>query len=156
MAIFWRINNNYLDPIFETPNLGFPIEDPSFIPDEYLDKKEFIVFRTCHSIGDWGIISAMPRLLKQKYPDCKVYIPSAKLISKIFNGFNNWNHWDNPFNNVELVFKNNPYINGFIDNSPQETSNSEDIPQEEKIDKNSPNSPNPKEPKTDKEPKNPK
>jgi hypothetical protein len=47
-------------------------------------------------------------------------------------------------------------INGFIDNSPQETSNSEDIPQEEKIDKNSPNSPNPKEPKTAKEPKNPK
>ena len=47
-------------------------------------------------------------------------------------------------------------INGFIDNSSQETSNSEDIPQEEKIDKNSPNSPNPKEPKTAKEPKNPK
>jgi hypothetical protein len=116
MPIFWRINNNQLTPLFETQQLGFPIEDPSFIPDEYLDKKEFIIFRTCHSIGDWGIISAFPRLLKQKYPDCKVYIPSAKLISEIFNGFGNWNHWNNPFENASLVFKNNPYVDEFIDN----------------------------------------
>ena len=40
--------------------------------------------RTCHGLGDWGIISAMPRLLKQKYPHCKVYVPSIKLIQKIF------------------------------------------------------------------------
>jgi hypothetical protein len=115
MPIFWRINSNELTPIFETPHLGFPIEDPSFISDEYLDKKEFIVFRTCHSIGDWGIISAMPKLLKQKYPDCKVYVPSAKLISKMFGRFSNWNHWNNPFENAELVFKNNPYVDEFID-----------------------------------------
>jgi hypothetical protein len=115
MPIFWRINSNELTPIFETQQLGFPIEDPSFIPDEYLDKKEFIIFRTCHSIGDWGIISAIPKLLKQKYPDCKVYVPSSKLISKIFGGFNNWNHWNNPFENAELVFKNNPYVDEFID-----------------------------------------
>jgi hypothetical protein len=115
MPIFWRINSNELTPIFETPHLGFPIEDPSFISDEYLDKKEFIVFRTCHSIGDWGIISAMPKLLKQKYPDCKVYVPSTKLISKMFGRFSNWNHWNNPFENAELVFKNNPYVDEFID-----------------------------------------
>jgi hypothetical protein len=115
MPIFWRINSNELTPIFETPLLGFPIEDPSFISDEYLDKKEFIIFRTCHSIGDWGIISAMPKLLKQKYPDCKVYVPSSKLVSKMFGGFNNWNHWNNPFENAELVFKNNPYVDEFID-----------------------------------------
>ena len=114
MAIFWRINNNQLTPLFETQHLGFPTEDPSFIPDEYLNKKEFIILRTCHSIGDWGIISAFPRLLKQKYPDCKVYIPSTELISKMFGGFNNWNHWSNPFGNAELVFKNNPYVDGFI------------------------------------------
>ena len=74
MPIFWRINSNNLDPIFETNHLGFPIENPSYIPDDYLDKKEFIIFRTCHSIGDWGIISAMPRLLKQKYPNLKYEI----------------------------------------------------------------------------------
>jgi len=115
MPIFWRINSNELTPIFEVPLLGFPIEDPSFISDEYLDKKEFIIFRTCHSIGDWGIISAMPKLLKQKHPDCKIYVPSVTLISKMFGGFNNWNHWNNPFENAELVFKNNPYVDEFID-----------------------------------------
>ena len=66
MAIFWRINSNELTPLFETPTLGFSEEDPSFIPDEYLENGEFIIFRTCHSIGDWGIISAIPKLLKTK------------------------------------------------------------------------------------------
>ena len=70
MALFWRINSNQLTPLYETQHVGFPINDPSYIPDEYLNNKKFIVFRTCHSIGDWGIISAFPRLLKQKYPDC--------------------------------------------------------------------------------------
>ena len=115
MPIFWRINSNELTPIFEITHLGFPTENPSYIPDEYLNEGEFIVFRTCHSIGDWGIISAIPRLLKQKYPNCKVYIPSSKLVSKMFGRFNNWNHWNNPFENAELVFKNNPYVDKFID-----------------------------------------
>jgi hypothetical protein len=116
MAIFWRINSEKLTPLFETPTLGFPEEDPSFIPDEYLEAGEFIIFRTCHSIGDWGIISAMPKLLKTKYPNCKVYIPSANLLQRMFSGFTNWNHWSNPFANVEVVFKHNPFVDGFIDN----------------------------------------
>lgn len=120
MAIFWRIYNNSLTPIFETNVLGFPLDDPSYIPDEYLDKKTFIIYRTCHSIGDWAIISSFPRLLKLKYPDCKVFIPSSKLIQSMFGGFTNWNHWKNPFENASLVFKNNPYIDGYIDNIEDE------------------------------------
>ena len=54
----------------DTNQIGFSTNDPSYIPDEYLDNREFVVFRTAHGIGDWGIISAMPRLLKLKYPDC--------------------------------------------------------------------------------------
>ena len=120
MAIFWRINSNELTPLFETPTLGFSEEDPSFIPDEYLENGEFIIFRTCHSIGDWGIISAIPKLLKTKYPNCKVYVPSASLIQRMFGGFTNWNHWNNPFANVEVVFKHNPYVDAFIENITDE------------------------------------
>ena len=120
MPTFWRINSNELTPLFETPKLGFSEEDSSFIPDEYLENKEFIIFRTCHSIGDWGIISAMPKLLKKKYPNCKVYVPSANLIQKMFSGFPNWNHWDNPFINVEIIFKHNPYVDAFIENITDE------------------------------------
>lgn len=115
MAIFWRINSNELTPIYETNQLGFSSNDPSFIPDEYLDKKEFIVFRTCHSIGDWGIISAMPKLLKQKFPDCKVYVPSPKLLRHMFRHFKAWNHWSDPYENVKIIFQNNPYIDAFVD-----------------------------------------
>lgn len=115
MALFWRVNSNELTPLFDTDYLGFPKEDPSYIPDEYLDGRKFILFRTCHSVGDWGILSAFPRLLKEKYPDCKVYLPSANLLTYMFRGFGNWNHWSSPFKNVEVVFDNNPYVDGYVD-----------------------------------------
>ena len=60
-----------------------------------------MIFRTAWGIGDWGIISSMPRLLKQKYPNCKVYVPSKNLIKNMF-GIDT--------NVVETIFKNNPYI----------------------------------------------
>jgi len=120
MALFWRVNSNELIPLFDTQYLGFPKEDPSYIPDDYLASRKFILMRTCHSVGDWGILSAFPRLLKEKYPDCKVYLPSANLLTYMFRGFGNWDHWSNPFKNVEVVFDNNPYVDGYLDNIEEE------------------------------------
>ena len=72
--------------------------------------------RTAHGIGDWGIISAIPKLLKQKYPNCKVYLPSVNLLEKLFGQMkSNWGSWDNPFNNVNYIFDNNPYVDSFKD-----------------------------------------
>ena len=114
--IFWRIYNNNLYSIKNTEDLGFNIKDPSFIPDEYLQNQKFVVLRTAFGIGDQGIISSMPRLLKQKYPDCKVYIPSLKLLEKLFGDIKqNWGSWGNPLENVKNIFNNNPYIDGEID-----------------------------------------
>ena len=114
---FWRIYNNQLHSIGETNKLGFPQEDPSFIPDEYLEKKEFVVLRSAFGIGDQGIISAMPRLLKEKYPDCKVYILSMKLLEQLFGNMKSmWGSWSNPLENVQNIFANNPYVDGEIDN----------------------------------------
>jgi len=104
--IFWRIVDNQLNPIKETDNLGFEKSEGLRIPDEYLDKQEFMVMRTCHGIGDWGIISAMPRLLKEKYPDCKVYVPTKKLLKKLYG---------QDHNNVHVIFDNNPYVDEFVD-----------------------------------------
>ena len=104
--IFWRILDNKLYPIKETDKLGFEEDEGLRIPDEYLDRQEFTVFRTAWGIGDWGIISAMPRLLKQKYPKCKVYIPSKKLIKDLF---------DIDTNIMYDIFKNNPYVDEFKD-----------------------------------------
>ena len=104
--IFWRIVDNQLNPIKETDNLGFEKSEGLRIPDEYLDKQEFVVMRTCHGIGDWGIISAIPRLLKEKYPNSKVVVPSKKLLKKLFG---------QDHNNVHVVFDNNPFVDEFVD-----------------------------------------
>jgi hypothetical protein len=105
-VIFWRIVDNQLHPVQETDSLGFEKSEGLRIPDEYLDKQEFMVMRTAHGIGDWGIISAMPRLLKEKYPNCKVYVPTKKLLKKLFG---------QDHNNVRVVFDNNPFVDEFVD-----------------------------------------
>ena len=104
--IFWRIVDNKVHPVQETEQLGFEKSEGLQIPDEYLDKQEFMVMRTAHGIGDWGIISAMPRLLKEKYPNCKVCVPSKKLLKKLFG---------QDHNNVHVVFDNNPFVDEFVD-----------------------------------------
>jgi len=104
--IFWRILNNKVYPIKEVSRLGFEESEGLRIPDDYLNKQEFTILRTAWGIGDWGIISAMPRLLKEKYPKCKVYIPSKKLIKDLFK-------IDTDI--MYTIFNNNPYINGFVD-----------------------------------------
>ena len=114
--IFWRILNNNLHPVQEVSRLGFEEADGLRIPDEYLEAKEFTVMRTCFGLGDWGIISAMPRLLKQKYPNCKVYLPSKILLKKLFGDIQkNWSNFSDPFNTVHDIFENNPYVDGFKD-----------------------------------------
>ena len=70
--IFWRVLDNRLHSINNVERLGFDVSNPSYIPDEYLEKQEFVVMRTCHGLGDWGIVSALPRLLKEKYPNAEV------------------------------------------------------------------------------------
>ena len=104
--IFWRIVDNKVHPVQETEQLGFEKSEGLRIPDEYLDKQEFMVMRTAHGIGDWGIISAMPRLLKEKYPNSKVVVPSKKLLKKLYG---------QDHNNVHVVFDNNPFVDEFVD-----------------------------------------
>jgi predicted O-methyltransferase YrrM len=115
--IFFRIVGDKLYNAGEVDNLGFEEADGLRISDEYLERGEFVIMRTCHGIGDWGILSAMPRLLKEKYPNCKVYLPSVKLLEKICGDIGDqWGSWDNPFENVNNVFKNNPHVDDFVDN----------------------------------------
>ncbi len=112
--IFWRVLDNQLYNVGEVNRLGFEESEGLRIPDEYLDKLQFMVMRGAQGLGDWGIISAMPRLLKQKYPTCKVYIPSPFFLGNLFNQPNE-STWQNPYENVYNVFKGNPYIDGFKD-----------------------------------------
>ena len=98
--IFWRILDNDVHPVEEVTRLGFSEADGVRVPDEYLDGKNFIVMRSCHGLGDWGVISSMPRLLKEKYEDCKVYVPSPKLLKNLFGDTEDWDSWSNPYAHV--------------------------------------------------------
>ena len=122
MAHFFRIYNNELSSLGEVKKIGFDINDAYAIPDEYLEQGEFVVMRTCHGIGDWSIISAMPRLLKQKYPDCKVYVPSTKMLRTVFGEMlNTWGYGTYDCSNITLdIFKNNPYVDAFIDSANED------------------------------------
>jgi len=114
--VFFRIVDNVLYKAGDVNVLGFEESERLRIPDEYLDNKIFVIMRMCLGIGDWAVVSAMPRLLKEKYPDCKVYVPSAKLQEKICGDIGDeWGSWSDPFNNGVDVFKNNPHIDGFAD-----------------------------------------
>tara|TARA_Y100000593_G_scaffold93479_1_gene188461 strand:- start:2213 stop:3124 length:912 start_codon:yes stop_codon:yes gene_type:complete len=116
MKTFFRILGDKLYGI-QRETLGFDISEPSYITDRYLDNQEFLVMRTCHGLGDWVIISAMPRLLKEKYPNCKVYLPSKKLLQNIFGDMlNTWGYGTFDAGDVvNTIFKNNPYVDGFVD-----------------------------------------
>ena len=104
--IFWRIVDNKLYQVDEVKKLGFEKSEGLVIPDEYLKSQQFTILRTVHGIGDWGIISAMPRLLKEKYPNCKVYVSSKEMIQSLLG---------HSHNNMEIIFKNNPYVDSFKD-----------------------------------------
>lgn len=110
--------NEYLRGVGNVDRLGFSTNSPEYIPENYLYDGKFIIFRTCHSYGDWVILSAMPRLLKQKYPNCLVVIPSPDCIAKFFSPIQWMNKHENPFNNVIEIFKNNPYVDGMVDDIP--------------------------------------
>ena len=121
---FWRTYDNKIASVGDVDSLGFPLDDPSYIPDEYLETQNFVILRTCFGVGDWGIISAFPRKLKEKYPNCKVWIPSPKLLRDMFGHLEqNWSSWDDPFQVVHTIFDNNPYIDGFIDSFEGEVFN---------------------------------
>jgi len=122
--IFWRTYNSQIFPVQEVDKLGFSINDPSYIPNEYLQQENFIILRTCHGLGDWGIISAFPRKLKEKYPNCKVWIPTPKLLRDMFGDLeSNWSSWADPFQVVHTIFTNNPYIDGFTDSFEEDAFN---------------------------------
>jgi len=116
MPHFFRLLDNNLYDLGETPLLGFSNSSPLYIPDNYLKQGEFMIMRMCNGLGDWGIISSLPRLLKEKYPDCKFYLPSENMIKRLFGDFHNWDHWPNPEKNVKRIFQNNPYVDDFVDN----------------------------------------
>ena len=113
---FLRVYNSQIIDLGQVEKLGWSKSNGFQIPDDYIKKGEFMIMRLCNGLGDWGIISSLPRMLKEKYPHCKVYLPSERMIKSLFGKNKNWTHWPNPEKNVERIFQNNPYVDQFVDN----------------------------------------
>ena len=71
MRIFEFRNDRLVDKGMEVPYLGEPYNPNIKVPMTPL-VGELPWSRCCMSIGDWGIVSAFPRLMKEKYPDMKI------------------------------------------------------------------------------------
>jgi len=113
---FFRIVNNRVVGADVVDKLGWNINEEHFTaPEEYIERGEFIIYRTVFGVGDWGIILGLPRLLKQAYPNCKVYIPSRALLESTWGYSNRHNNWLNPYDIPTELFKNNPYVDGITD-----------------------------------------
>ncbi len=115
--LFWRMVDDQLYNMGDVNSLGFSKFNPQYIPDEYLERGIFTICRTCLGIGDWGVLAAMPRLLKEKYPNCTVQIPSENLLKSILEPYaSEWlKSWKNPYKTMEYIFRNNPYVDAYVD-----------------------------------------
>lgn len=113
---FWRILNNQIVDSKEVSMVGYDINKEYYIaPQEYLDKQKFIIFRTALGIGDWVMVERIAYNLKNHYPNCKIYLPSPKMLKQIFGNYiHQWSSWGDASTTVELMFKNNPYIDGYV------------------------------------------
>lgn len=114
--IRYRIFGNQIVALEECDRLGWSLQGDHFImPDESFDKKKFIIYKTVFGVGDWGILTAMPRLLKEAYPNCEVYIPSQTMLLQTFGPSNRHGNWISPYEVPTELFKYNPYVDGIVD-----------------------------------------
>ena len=122
MVIRYKISNRGLtNVVHEYPKLGYPINSP-----EHLELKNimsqireagFIVYSpSAFGLGDSIVLTTIPKILKRNYPNLKFYLLSYKSLVRLFGGMKDqWNSWNDPFTNVEVSFRNNPYVDGYLD-----------------------------------------
>lgn len=106
----YEIKDDSWIKVGETPRLGWHA-DHSTDNEIQIDPNGYFPFtRACFSMGDWGIISALPQLLQSKYPNLTISIPSKEWL-EARAGSGTWGYQGmNAVDNVDLIFANNPYI----------------------------------------------
>lgn len=102
----------------EVDRLGYYKNDVE-IPFVSRDQPMTIAFTsTSFSIGDWGILSALPKYIKKMYPNSTFVVPDPSLSYKIFKPLFDSGRWasiiKNPWNVPYMIWGNNPYIDHWI------------------------------------------
>ena len=108
MMWIFEIRNDRFNHIGNTERLGWKY-GTTILPD-LSDWDEFPFTRCCFSIGDLGIVSALPQLLKSKYPNLTISLPSSKWVKECV-GQGTWAYQNSEVSdNLDLIYANNPYV----------------------------------------------
>jgi hypothetical protein len=109
----YRILNNKIYSGQEVELVGFSKNQPYPVME---NPEKVLIFRTALGVGDWVMLERLPAAIKKYYPKCEVYLPSPKMIAETFGPLMyQWASWGDVSKTVELVFKNNPYVDGYVD-----------------------------------------
>ena len=106
--LIYLIVDNYL---YKSDWIQSDIQTNDILIDpDYLQKGEFTICCTHATFGDWAILSAMPRILKQKFPNCKVYLPTKEWLITVLDAHITpleCNYiWEDKFSYVAKIFEN--------------------------------------------------
>jgi hypothetical protein len=109
----YRILDNKIYPQQDVELVGFSKNQDYPVLE---NPEKVLIFRTALGVGDWVMLERLPAAIKKYYPKCEVYLPSPKMIAETFGPLMyQWASWGDVSKTVELVFKNNPYVDGYVD-----------------------------------------
>jgi len=115
----WQILNEALfDRGVEVSRLG-SYKETTKIPQPQKDQSFTFAFTpTAHSIGDWGILSSLPKHIKKLYPNSTIAVPNPALCHKIFAPLFNAGRWSSitkkPWETGYMLWQHDPYIDHWL------------------------------------------
>lgn len=117
--IFYIVRGDKIVAAPQVAKLGFDINTfRCSYPSDY--SGIIPIVRTCSSLGDWGILSGLPRAIKELYPKAKVAVPTAQWCERVFGQvYTPSGIWRNPWQNVNTIFDNNPFVDIRFDSASE-------------------------------------
>ena len=118
MRLYKIYNEALYDGGVEVTRLGYNKNNVSLNKIPRDQKITFAFSPSSHSIGDWGILSSLPKHIKKIYPNSTVVVPNSALCYKIFQPFFDDGWWSEitkkPWENGYMMWKHNPYIDHWL------------------------------------------
>lgn len=115
----WSIENERIyDKGVEVSRLGLYKKDVEFPQFQRDQSFTFAFTPTSHSLGDWGVLSSLPKYIKKLYPNSTIVVPNPTLCYKIFQPLFDSGEWSSitkkPWETGQMMWQNNPYIDHWL------------------------------------------
>lgn len=116
----YRITKDRKITVKQTDRIGYEgnFEHNPFFGLDRSTKFDFIFAHTGFSLGDWGIISSLPKFFKKIYPNSSFYYLHPEVNKKLFADEFAAGWWQevisNPWDIGVYLMGYNPYVDGFL------------------------------------------